>query len=378
MGAEVEFAEDNFIRSTKHVNHARVLAKTIAPQLQTIFPSLFSQVPFVQAITEQGWYNLTLLVGTSSSNPEYILRLAATSPPLAGKTSSSLPHLEKERYILSRLSHLDLTAKLVAPGTGKCHVHIPGRGDVEYAFLLQTRLPFQSAKQFGETIDRGRILWQLGEHLRTIQQQTMSGFGSEFDEATQSFACRDHQDLIRTYLHTIEQSPADRSMKRWLVARTEGLMQLSPDPRLSHRDLLGNLGNVLVDEAGNVRGIIDWEFASSGLALHSELAAFIYVQHRDGKTQEQIESDRSAVLGGFGITERDYRAHYERDVETIVLNLSLTALIKFEVLCQKGGVEREPWRELFAKRAGKLCSECFSKDGALSSGRVRRRVRGEL
>jgi hypothetical protein len=362
MGVETEFAEDNFIRSTKHVNHARVLARTIAPQLPTIFPALFSKTPYVEAITEQGWYNLTLIVGNSNNSPEYILRLAAVSAPSPGKGSRSLPHLEKERYILEMLKDFDFTAKLVGPGTGRCHVHVPGRGDVEYAYLLQTRIPHQSAKQLGESVDRARCLWQLGEMVRMIEQPRVAGFGHDFSEGAGSFACGSYREFIETYMRTIEESPTDSSMKRWLGARVDLLLQLQPEPRLAHRDLLGNFGNVLLDTSGNVRGIIDWEFATSGLAFHGELAAFLYVLSRDGKSAEQIQHDRSAVLGGYGISERDYREHYERDVETIVLVHSVSALIKYELLTKKGGIEREPWRELFAKRAGTLCAECYRRD----------------
>jgi aminoglycoside phosphotransferase (APT) family kinase protein len=362
MGADKEFAEENFVRATKRVNDARILARCLAPQLQGLFPGLFTKAPHVEAINDQGWFNLTLLVGTQRHEPEYILRLASTSALPGGKISHSLPHFEKERFILEQLRHFDFTAKIVEPGTGRCSVHMPGRGIVEYAFMLQTRLPWASAKQRGDVHSRARYLWQLGEIVRAVQQVPMRGFGVDFDETESAFACKTHQEMIRAYVRTIEESPIDFSMKQWLGARVETLLSLSPEPRLSHRDLLGNPGNVLVDEFGTVRGVIDWEFASSGLALHSELASFLYVLCRDGVPPEQIETDRSAFLGGYGISDKDYRDHYERDVESIVLIHSLMALIKFDVLVKKGGLEREPWRELFAKRAGKLCAECYSKD----------------
>jgi hypothetical protein len=68
MGAEKEFAEENFVRATKRANDARVLARALAPQLQSIFPGLFTKTPHVEAITDQGWYNLTLVVGTQKKS----------------------------------------------------------------------------------------------------------------------------------------------------------------------------------------------------------------------------------------------------------------------------------------------------------------------
>lgn len=370
MGSDREFAEENFVRATKRANDARVLARSLAPQLQSLFPGLFSKPPHVEAVTEQGWFNLTLFLGTQAKQPEYVLRLASISALPGGVTSRSLPHFEKERFILEQLRHLDFTAKLVGPGTGRCVVHIPGRGMVEYAFMLQTRLPWSNAKQRQDTLVRSRYLWQLGEITRAVQQVPMKGFGIDFDERRLVFACKTHQEMIRAYVRTIEESPIDISMKKWLSARIETLLELSPEPRLSHRDLLGNLGNALVDDSGTVKGIIDWEFASSGLALHAELASFLFVLYRDGISPEQIKLDRSAFLSGYGISEKDYQDHYERDVESIVMIHSLMALIKFDLLVKKGGLEREPWREVFAKRAGKLCADCYSKDSPVRRVRV--------
>jgi aminoglycoside phosphotransferase (APT) family kinase protein len=362
MGTDGEFTEENFVRATKRANDARVLARALAPQLQNLFPGLFSTPPHVEAVTEQGWFNLTLFLGTQRTQPEYVLRLASVSALPNGVQSRSLPHLEKERFVLEQLRDFDFTAKLVEPGTGRCTVHIPGRGLVDYAFMLQTRLPWPNAKQRESTLVRSRYLWQLGEIARSIQQIPMKGFGNDFSERERSFACKTNQEMIRAYVKTIEESPIDFSMKRWLAARVETLLKLSPEPRLAHRDLLGNLGNVLVDDSGTVRGVIDWEFASSGLAFHAELASFLFVLYRDGVSPEQIRMDRSAFLSGYGISEKDYQEHYERDVESIVMIHSLMALIKFDALVKKGGLEREPWREVFAKRAGKLCADCYSKD----------------
>jgi aminoglycoside phosphotransferase (APT) family kinase protein len=362
MGIEREFAEENFIRSTKCVNHARVLAREVAPQIQVHFPELFPRVPYVAAIHDQGWLNSTLLVGVDRTSPEYVLRLAAIASPRQLNPSRSALHFEKERYVLDALKGLALVPEVPERGTGRFTITIPGRGEVQYAYILQSRIPFSSAKGITTAAERRHCLWQLGECLRLIQGPVVQGYGNDFDETRQRFKFESFADSISAHVATIEQSPVHSSMKRWLNARVASLIALQPEARLCHRDLLGNFGNFLVDAQGNVRGVIDWEFAGAGLALHAELASFVYVLTRDGASPGDIELDLAAVLGGFGISMRDYRAHYERDVETLVLIHSLMALIKYDLVQKSGAVEREPWRKVFAERADALCSGCYSRD----------------
>ncbi len=371
MGIELEFAEENFVRSTKRANQARVLARSLAPQLRQLFPQLFTRVPSVTAVSDQGWYNLTLFVGAHPNNPEYVLRLAARSALPVGQTSRSLPHLEKERYILDQLRSFDFVARTTDDATGRCVVSIPGKGDVEYGYLLQTCMPFRDARAVKSSLDRNRYLWQLGEILRAIQSVVVTGFGTEFDEGRGGFAADSFHGSLTSYIRTIEEAPIAPSMRKWLSVRLESLLKLDPEPRLYHKDLLGNLGNFLVDDTGNVRAVIDWEFAGSGLAFHSELASFLYVLVRDGHSQESIRADRNAVLGGYGITEKQYHVHYERDVETLVLMHSLAALIKYEVLSRKGELTQEPWRKVFAERADSLCSVTFAKDAPRKAVRAK-------
>lgn len=362
MGIEREFAEENFIRSTKCVNHARILAREVAPQLQTHFPELFPVRPYVEAIHDQGWLNSTLLVGVDRFSQEYVLRLTAVAPSSTANNSQSVPHFEKERYVLEALKEFPFVPAIVDRGTGRITLNIPGRGEIRYAYMLQSRLPYSSAKAITTPAERRHCLWQLGEMLRLVQGPVVQGYGNDFDEAKSCFKFESFADSISAHVTTVEQSPVHSSMKRWLRARVEGLLALRPESRLCHRDLLGNFGNFLVDKDGAVRGIIDWEFAGAGLALHAELASFLYVLTRDGVAPGDIELDLAAVLGGFGISMRDYRAHYERDVETLVLIHSLMALIKYDLVQKSGAVEREPWRKVFAERADALCSGCYSRD----------------
>jgi aminoglycoside phosphotransferase (APT) family kinase protein len=225
-------------------------------------------------------------------------------------------------------------------------------------------MPFISGREAGATLDREQTLRKLGEIAREIHSVRLQGYGNEFDEQTRRFKSPDFLACLEDKLSGIERSSLALGMKRWLTARVEALARLKPEPCLYHRDLLGNWGNFLVDFAGEVKGIIDWEFAGVGPAFHIEMASLVYVLNRDGVTPECVERDLSAVLSGYGLARTEYRERYERDVETFVLLNSVSAVMKFDELGRCGGLAKEPWRVRFAERAHGLCERCFANDRA--------------
>jgi len=361
MGVRDEFAEHNFFRETLCVNRARKITHLVSSRLVEAFPQLFFYPPRVVAINNQGWMNLTLRIDTTDDDAAYILRLTERSE--SGRTTSkSLPHLEKERYVLELLKDLPFTPRLIEPATGILRISIPGEGEREYGYLLQSFIPFRPASAACVTQERGHVLEQLGAHLALIHQTQAEGFGTVFSERSGSFAFETFTEYLADKIRWVEDSPADSRMKQWLIMRLRVLMELDAKPRLYHRDLLGNWGNFLVDEDLKIRGIIDWEFAGVGLPLHSELASMIYVLNRDGAPQEKIQHDLSAVLRGYGVSLKVYQQDYERDTETLVLLDSIAALVKFETARAEGRLEKEPWRRVFADRARKLCYESFRLD----------------
>ncbi len=366
MSAESEFVQENFLRATHQSNKARVLAHLLSPVFTQVFPKLFQSSPSITAVSGQGWSNLTLRVDSHDSEHGYILRLSPRKGQgkSAESTSKSLPHYEKEQFIVERLRGHEFIPPAIPDGTGVVSLLVPGRGTVEFAYSLQGRLPFLAAREVAHRLDRQRCLEQLGGILRRIHGVKLSGYGTDFEESTKAFRHSSFEDCVRIKISSIEDLDLAMSMKKWLIQRAEELLLLSPEPLLFHRDLLGNWGNFLVDDEGNVRGVVDWEFAGAGAAVQYEIASMVYVLTRDGACAEAIERDLCAVLRGYGLSRDDYRTAYERQVETLVLLNSVSALVKFDVLCKQGGLEKEPWRRRFAERAVHLCERCFSLDRA--------------
>lgn len=354
MGAADEFVEDNFIRATRHLTRARILASRLGPILQQRYPELFSSCPTVTAVRHQGWTNFTMSVRGGEGDQSYILRLRARTNPHE-VSSRSVPQFEKERYVLERLQGVSLVPQIPAEGSGSLVIDISKNDRSEFGYILQSELPHVAADRDIGREDRAQCFRQLGEALRVVHSVTVEGFGTEFDEARGAFALERWGDVIARRIIEIEKSGVDANLKRFVVARLRRLESVDAHPTLYHQDLLSNWGNFLVDENRLVRGIIDWEFCGSGLAFHQEIASFIYAQTRDGVEPELINRDLHSFFEGYGITMPEYQQHYEHEVETFVLLYAVTALEKFVTLRKNGGLEREPWRATFAERARHLC-----------------------
>lgn len=366
MTAESEFKEQNWFRATRQANKARILAKYLSEEIQRIFPELFVTPPRVTAIQDQGWSNLTLMLERDDGGPGFIIRLAPSAAEFF--KSRSLPRYEKERYVLESLKDFKLSPKLPENCTGRAMISIPGRQAAEFAFLLEERIPFDAARIQNTEAHRESILEQLGEQVREIHKVKLNGFGYDFAETEGRFLYPTFREFVEARMSMVEHSPASPNLKKWLTARTELLININPEPHLFHRDLLGNFGNILIDDQFKVRGIIDWEFAGAGPAFHYEIASMLYVLSRDGAPAERVEKDLQAVLRGYGMTREFYREHYERDIDTLVLLNAVTAMIKYEALKKGGDISSEPWRAKFAERGEVLCRRKFAQD----RGKLRR------
>jgi aminoglycoside phosphotransferase (APT) family kinase protein len=362
MGVQDEFKEDNFMRVTRRTNTARVLAHVLAPQLNAIL-GRSSGTPQVEAIDGQGWSNFTLKVSFKNEPRDFILRLSEKAPTAEARLCRSVLHLEKEYAILSQLQGFSFVPKLLSGGIGSIVLDIPGKGLKEYGFMMEEMIPYKSASECRTLNDRlPYILEQLGEVCREIHKISVPGYGIDFNAAQGSFSHSTFEGFVRSKIDTIRHSPISFAMMRWLEARAEELIKIDPEPKLFHRDLLGNTGNYLVDNEHNVRSIIDWEFAGSGAAFQYEVASMVYVLARDGHSAERIERDLHAVLRGYGMSLAEYRNNYERDVETVVLMNSISAMIKFAELKKRDAVAQEPWRKVFAERAESVCARSFARD----------------
>lgn len=351
MSAAKNFPTENFIRATHHKNRTNIVAHILSHGAKTLFPHLFLNDPILTPLKTQGWINHTLKLEEHDGSKSYIIRLSPIRTNALEHTSRSTPSFEKERFILEALHRCDFTPTLPLDSSGIIEIAIPGSSSCRYGYLIEENLPFQDASAIHTTRERVSVMQQLGAIMQTIHSVDTAGFGTEFNEDDGRFSHDTFDGFIAEKMALIDRAPISSLMKRWLASRTETLLALEGHSKLFHQDLLANHGNVLIDERGIVRGIIDWEFAGSGPALHFELASLIYALQRDGHSVERIDIDVQSFIEGYGISHDFYQRHYAHDVETLVLLHSVGALIKYQDLVATGGVQKQPWRELFAKRA---------------------------
>jgi serine/threonine protein kinase len=233
-----------------------------------------------------------------------------------------------------------------------------------FAYIIQQALPYKNARDVTPQPSRKGLLFQLGQILTEIHKIEVVGYGADFNAITGCFSHETFAEHLAQKISSIESAQLSPQLTRWLVSRTESLTAIHPRPLLSHRDILANPGNILVDTRGEIRAIIDWEMASSGLAFHSEVASLIYTRSRNGQSNADIEHDLQAFLDGYGISYRHYKQFYQRDVDTVVLLNGVSAIVKHSAVARTALESLQPWRADFAKRAIKLCEMHFAQDAA--------------
>jgi hypothetical protein len=323
--------------------------------MRELFPKVIDADVVVSVVETQGWCNLSFWVDSTDGSPLYVLRLCERASNSITSTSRSIPKFEKERFVLDRLSSCEFAPRVPADGSGVIDLEIPGRGVIPFGYLFQTQLPFGACRENLGERERHEMFWRLGEVSREIHSIKLEGFGTDFDESRGAFKHSSHHEMLAANVERLEIAAIDPMFKGWLGSRLSELTKHDPTPSLYHQDLLGNWGNMLIDSSRRVRGVIDWEFAGSGLPFHNEVASFLYVNSRDGVPEDRTIHDLLSFLDGYGISHTSYAHDYEHDIQTLVLSHAVAALLKMDTLVKNGGLHKEPWRKVFAERASALC-----------------------
>ncbi|NLF25444.1 MAG: aminoglycoside phosphotransferase family protein [Deltaproteobacteria bacterium] len=354
MGAEKEHKDQNWIRETKHAVHAKVMSFLLNPAHWQNRPNALRDIKQIVPLAHQGWCNYTLLV-TTSDGKRLVMRLQAR-PRHVQSVKWSVYH--KEEWAIRQVASRVPIARVVEDGVGYFEVLDPfTKNSRQYAFMLQEYLPYPSARALAISPHSLELLRKLGKIARDIHAVTANGIGKDFDADSNRFRYGTWAEYLDACLAGCRLAELATlkflSVKtcRMVEERLLRLKQLRFKATLCHRDFLSNFGNVLIDAAGDVRAIIDWEFCSCAPAFEYEIAAARYTMLRDGESEELIESKLAAVLDGYGMREDEFEACHRETVEDLVLLNSLSAINKYIDLKKRGGVSSEPWRRTFAERA---------------------------
>lgn len=167
------------------------------------------------------------------------------------------------------------------------------------AYVLMERAPGIEATSHGE---REKILRQLGAHAQRINSVPTRGFGHVFDWAgpetarhpTWAAFLADELQLMNRLELLIAQEMIDAAQAMQIRAV---LAELGAPPRemsLSHGDL--RLKNVVVDDAGEIIAILDWENAISGPGPEWELSLALHDLSVD---------EKEAFIAGYALQPED-------------------------------------------------------------------------
>ena len=162
------------------------------------------------------------------------------------------------------------------------------------AYMLMRRTAGWVATRFGNSHD---TLKQLGGIARTLHETTMPAFGTRFshddpprrgwgDFLSEEFRLDERVAQLRG-LGLVDEP---RALRITQILRDLGEGR---DARLNHGDL--RLKNVLVDVAGNVNAVIDWETATAAPAPEWDLALALHDLSIDQK---------DAFVDGYGLDPR--------------------------------------------------------------------------
>jgi aminoglycoside phosphotransferase (APT) family kinase protein len=149
--------------------------------------------------------------------------------------------------------------------------------------------------------ERKKIIRQLGGLAARINSIGTRGFGETFDwsnnELSRNATLKDYLERELRYesrIQTLEKNRmCDASTIKSLKRICREMTKLKIRPSLNHGDL--RLKNVIADEAGEIKAIIDWEKATSNVAPHWELSVALHDLDIDGK-QDLIE--------GYGVSNK--------------------------------------------------------------------------
>lgn len=334
-------------------------------KLPEAHPEIFPPETTVAPCPNQGWSNLAF-VATVPSGERYMVRMRAES----SLETPDLSPYHKESWILKNLPATVPHAAVFANGIG----HVKNQTtDAPYSWFVQSYLPYFGADQPRSSIDPIEFRKRLGSIARSINNVSCRGFGTKFSLASNSFQKSSWKELIQS---EVEQAGFNAAVTAGFLSlagsaclqkRIRSLEQLAFTPCLYHVDFAENWSNVLIDNHGSIRAIIDWEMAGSGPALHFEFANTLYVMMRDGRSKREIARNFEAFLSGYGITFNEYREFYAHDVETLILLLAVQKLRRYIDLDQQGKLREHRWRVEFFERCGELVqlgarlSECENR-----------------
>lgn len=179
-----------------------------------------------------------------------------------------------------------------------------GHEIIPLPYMLQQKIEGQEAIHHP---DRLKILQKLGKYARMIHTIPTTGFGKVFDWSKNKLSKKktwveflEKELLVAEGLKFLQENDILPKKKiNRLNKEYEKLKKWKITPSLNHCDL--RLKNVIVNEAGEIKAIIDWEDCSSNCAPYWDLSIALHDLSIDGKQK---------FLEGYELDLEEFRKKY--------------------------------------------------------------------
>ncbi len=207
------------------------------------------------------------------------------------KSRSHFVNFQKEKWCIEMVKRL----KVPVP-----HVYEVGNSIVPCSYSVMEYVEHIPGDLYEK--DHIKIWEQLGFYASRINRIETKGFGKEFqgkDWFNFNNDLNSFVDMLLSFDDFYESVISLRLLKNKEVyeikKRLSHLQMIPYESKLIHGDLW--LKNVMVNDKGKITAIIDWDYASAGVAPYMELA---------GTLETKSTKEEDAFLSGFGVSRGDY------------------------------------------------------------------------
>lgn len=258
----------------KVIENAREMARAVIKHH-------FGSLPKLTIFQSSGLSNFVFAV--KHSEGEFIVRIS----PNQSRINSFI----KEQWAQS---------KAAEAGVPTAEILEVGMEIIQQPFMISRVVKGEEATHHA---NRSEIVREMGRYAALINKIPTDGFGTTFDWSNNQLSRNEtwKEYLQKEFgyaarLETLEKrkmlSGKQVKQLRKIFAEAE---KLKPKARLNHSDI--RLKNVMVDEKGKIKAILDWENCISGLAPQWELSLALH---------DLTIDEKQFFLEGYGLSEKQY------------------------------------------------------------------------
>src|ERR1041385_947349 len=175
-----------------------------------------------------------------------------------------------------------------------------GNTVINKPYMISTKVDGIDATRWPHRLETAR---EMGQYAAKINSISTHGFGSVFDWSRNTLSKNNSwrqflddelkiDDRLELLAH--KRLMRDEDLRR-LRRHVNELRDWRGRPALTHGDI--RFKNVVLDESGKIRAILDWENCTSNLAPHWELSIALH---------DLCIDEKEAFLDGYGISPRQY------------------------------------------------------------------------